>query len=304
VYRAFVKTFLDWESDMSFACRTWPLISLSFLALTPCAQAALEKAAGHASTSVGMANTAGNAWALETDPSISSGPDAGGPPISSYYLSGTNNLMLFYDTTQFKLDTNSNFMPDLQHSTQGVNNFYVQSYQIDYYANPVGSNTDPGGHPDSYSGTDANGEPLYPSITVTLDPQPGNPDAATDSYNPDADGNLPDMFLPVGLIENIVSVCPTDDLTSNPNATQDLVMYDFLFTGPGTTVNNPLGNGVGVGPNTSLVFTDPSLSPSDPDSTVTAAGPSNVDSSVVPEPTSASILAIAAAGLFRRRRSR
>ena len=274
----------------------WSITSLSCLALSPCAQAALEKAAGKASTSVGMANTAGNAWALETDPSISSGPDdGGGPSISSYYLSGTNNLMLFYDTTQFTLDTNSNQMPDLQHSTQGVNNFYVQSYQIDYYANP-------GGQPDSYSGTDANGEPLYPSITVTLSPTSGNPEAATDTYHPDADGNLPDMFLPVGLIENIVSVCPTDDLTSNPNATQDLVMYDFLFTGPGTTVNNPMANGVGVGPNTSLVFTDPLLPPTDPDSTVTAAGPSNVDSSVVPEPGSASLLAIVAAGLFRRRR--
>ncbi len=285
------------------ASRTWPLISLSCLVVTPCAEAALEKAAGKASTSVGLVNNAANAWKLETDPVISSGPEEGGPPVSSYYLSGTNNLMLFYDTTQFKLDTNSNFMPDLQHSTLGVNNFYVQSYQIDYYANPAGSNTDPGGQPDSYSGTDANGEPLYPSITVTLNPQASN-DAATDSYNPDADGNLPDMFLPVGLIENIVSVCPAGDLTSNPNATQDLVMYDFLFTGPGTTVNNPMANGVGVGPSTSLVFTDPLLPPTDPDATVTAAGPSNVDSSVVPEPTSASLLGIAAAGLFRRRRSR
>jgi hypothetical protein len=250
---------------------------------------------------VGMANTAANAWALETDPVISTSNDEVGPPISSYYLSQTNNLMLFYDTSQFKLVTNSNGMPDLQDSTLGKNNFYVESYQIDYYANPV-ANTDPGGHPDSYSGTDANGEPLYPSITVTLDPQPGNPDAATDTYQPDADGNLPDMFLPVGLIENIVSVCPTDDLTSNANATQDIVMYDFLFTGPGSTVNNPLANGVGVGPSTSLIFTDPSLSPDDPDYTASANGPSNVDGAVLPEPASASLVALSAVGLFRRRR--
>jgi hypothetical protein len=281
------------------ATRILPLITVSCLTLAPCAQAALEKAAGKASTSVGMAKTAANEWALETDPVISSGPDDSGPSMSEYYLSGTNNLTVFYDTTQFQLITNSNGMPDLLHSTLGVNNFVVQSYQIDYLANPVGSNTDPGGKPDSYSGTDVNGEPNYPSITVTLDSQAGN-DAATDTYHPDADGNLPDMFLPVGLIENIVSVCPTDDLTSNANATEDIVMYDFLFTGPGTTVNNPSDNGVGVGPMSSLVFTDPSLDPTDPNYTATVSGPANIDGSVVPEPASASLLAIAALGLFRR----
>jgi hypothetical protein len=274
---------------MLLARRIWPLVIVSCLALSPCAKAALEKAAGKASTSVGMANTAGNAWALETDPSISNPPnDGGGPSISSYYLSDTSGLIIYYDTTQFTLDTNSNSMPDLVDSTSGENGFEVMSYTIDYYANPS--------QPDSYSGTDSNGEPFYPSITVT---------ATSDTYHADAADNLPDMFRPVGLIENIVSTCPIGDLGGNqPNATEDLVMYDFNFTstGPDEPVYNPAANGVAVAPNAVLTFTDPSLPTNSSDYTETAAGPANIDSAVVPEPASASLLAVVAAGLLGRRR--
>ena len=129
---------------MSFTRCVWSVIVVSCLSISPSAKAALEKAAGKASTSVGLAHTAANAWALETDPAITAST-ADGPPLSSYFfLNG--ELANTYDASVFTLDTDANGFPTLQTSVSGLGGFQVTSFQVDYFANPNG-NTDPGGGP-------------------------------------------------------------------------------------------------------------------------------------------------------------
>lgn len=250
--------------------------------------AALEVAEGHASTSAKLAHTAANAWALETDPSISSSNTVPGevaePPLQDFYLS-SGQLNNIYDTSEFTLDGDSNGLPDFEHSVNGFNNFYVTSYQVDYYANP-------GGHPDNYSDG-------YPDVLVTLTPTESDPFAATDTFQPDAAGNLPDLSLPVGLIQDIVFTIPEEEISGNPNATNDIYVFKFNFTGPNTDSYNGSANGVTIDDSSQLVFTDP-----DTGDTITNNGPPQIDGAYAPEPASLSLLAVGSLGLFARRRSR
>jgi hypothetical protein len=166
------------------------VFAVSCLAIASQAKAALEIAAKKASTSVGMAHTAANAWALETDPTISNAPGEETPPLSDYFFSG-GVLSNTYDTSQFTLVTDPNGFPTLQSSVSGLGSYVVTSFTVDYFANPDGF-TDPGGAPDSYTGPDNTKE--YPSITVT---------GSGLTLNPDADDNLPDINLPVGEVDDI-----------------------------------------------------------------------------------------------------
>jgi hypothetical protein len=279
-----LKFSFDREKVMSIIRSFWSVVVVSCLLISPCAEAALETAAHKASTSVGMAKTPANAWALETDPVVSSSAD----DSSTYYLSGSS-LDLTYYTGQLTLIGNSSGLPDLEDSTLGLNHFYVTSYQIDYDAAP-GGHPDPGptAPPDSY----ADG---YPNVLVTLTPTANDSDAATDSFRPDADGNLPDLNLPVGLIENIMCTIPMADLTDNPDSLTDVDLYDFLFNGPGNTPANPGLDGVVAGVDSFVTFTDVE------GDTMTFTGPTEINNATVPEPASASLIAISVVGLLRRR---
>ncbi len=110
---------------------------VSCLSIPPCAKAALEIAAHKASTSIGLAHTAGNAWALETDPAISGGPEEGVPPLMDYFYLG-GNLENTYDPTQFTLDTDPNGYPTLQTSVSGIGDYVVTGFTVDYFYKPNG----------------------------------------------------------------------------------------------------------------------------------------------------------------------
>lgn len=287
---------------MSVTRSFWIVIVVSCLAISPCAKAALEKAAGKASTSIGLAKTAANAWALETDPAMTASgvqPADVTPPLSSYYfLNG--ELDNTYDPSQYTLDVNPDTgLPDLIYSVEGMNNYTVTGFQVDYYAFPDG-NTDPGGGPDSYSDG-------YPNIKVALTPTLNDPTASTVSYDPDADGNLPDISLPVGEIEDITFTLNTqvyDALNNSADdegdvpVTKDQYFFQVNLTGPGDAPNNPGLNGASGGINGFLELYDPDLNPDDPNyETITT----DIDPSQVPEPASVSLLAISVVGLFRRK---
>jgi hypothetical protein len=274
------------------------VIVISCLAIVTSAKAALEKAAGKASTSVGLAHTAANAWALETDPVISNGPSEGDPLSDYFFLNGT--LANTYQTSLFTLDTDPNGLPSMQNSITGLGGYVVTGFTVDYFANPNG-NTDPGGAPDTYSG---NGS--YPSISVTLTPTENNPLASTLQFNPDADGNEPDINLPVGLVTNIDFYNPEfSDVVSDsaddggtPNVTVDQFFFQLNLTGP--TDGNP------------LIIDDLNTAFGGPGGIVNIIDPNNdnvvpsteIDPSEVPEPTGASLLGLSVVGLWRRRRSK
>lgn len=273
---------------------------------SPRANAALEVAAKKANTSIGLAHTAANAWALETDPAITtagsqsnSGDDA--PPLSDYFfLNGS--LSNTYDPSVFTLDTDPNGLPSIANSVSGLDGFEVTSFTVDYFANPAG-NTDPGGKTDSYAGG-------YPSITVTLSPTANDPLADTLTFNPDADGNEPDINLPVGEVTgiNFVLESQVDSALSlgggtsqQLDATQDQFFFQLNLTGPSNPppLNNPLYTAF-AGPNDFLNLFDPGLSPDDPNYETTTT---DIGASELPEPAGLSLLAATTLfGLHRRRR--
>jgi PEP-CTERM motif len=272
------------------------IVTVSCLGIAPVANAALEKAAGKASTSATLAHTSANAWALETDPAVTPGISEVPPPLTDYYFTA-GQLNNIYDTSQFTLDGDNNGLPDFTHSVTGQEGFQVTSYDVAYYANSNGF-TDPESDLDTYSGG-------YPYIQVTLTPTPNNPMAATDTFVPDADGNLPDINLPVGQINDIMfnlpitdgpSITNDDSLGGNPNVTIDQYLFQFNFSGPENADIVDALNGVTVDDNSFLTAFDPS-----DDSTITVSG-SNISGAEVPEPASLSVLGACAAGLLFRRR--
>jgi hypothetical protein len=287
---------------MSVTRSIWSVIVVSCLSISPCAKAALEIAAKKASTSIGLAKTAANAWALETDPAITESgvqpAEEVPPPLSSYFfLNGV--LQNNYDTSQYTLAVNPDTgLPDLTYSVEGMNTYTITGFEVDYFAYPNG-NTDPGGQPDSYTGG-------YPNIKVALTPTNNDPTASTVTFDPDADGNLPDINLPVGEIDDITFILNpvveaalnSGDDTGVVPVTMDQYFFQVNLTGPGDAPNNPGLNTASGGPNGMLTLYDPGLNPDDPDyESITT----DINPSQVPEPASMSLLAVSILGLCRRR---
>jgi hypothetical protein len=293
------KVSFDRENVMSLKRTIGSVFVVSCLSIPPCANAALEIAAHKASTSTTLAHTAANAWALETDPAISNAPGEDTPPLMDYFYLG-GNLQNTYDPSQFTLNTDPNGYPTLQTSVSGLGDYLVTGFTVDYFANPNGFK-DPGGVSDTYQGTD--GVPEYPSITVT---------AASLTLNPDADGNLPDINLPVGEVDDITfelnsvvedGLINSADDQGEPNVTVDQFFFQLNLTGSVNPTIIPSLYTSSGGQNGLLTYFDPDLNPNDPNYLMTTVNP-NINPSQIPEPASISLLAISGVGLLGRRRSR
>ena len=188
-------------------------------------KAALEIAAHKASTSVGMAHTAANAW--RSKPTLQSAGTGGRCPAAYGLLLPRRRFVEYVRYQPVHFGTDPNGYPTLQSSVSGIGDYVVTGFTVDYFANPNGF-TDPVAHPTAiWHGR----HPEYPSITVT---------GTGLTLNPDADNNLPDINLPVGEVDDItfVLIRPSPMALINsaddgePNVTVDQYFFQLNLTGP------------------------------------------------------------------------
>ena len=228
------------------------------------AQAALEAALHEVNTSVGLKPTSTtNIWKLETDPFSSD-------PILSNYIPVSGVLDNTYDATQFKLAIDpaitSPSLADpgyrLGYSVEGVPPFQVTSFEV---MDTIG-----------YYTIAATADPTIDTITPSTDPAPNGVEA--------------------GAVDDITfSLIPSEQNEALP-ITEDQNFFELNLVALEGSPNivGDLYSTTGI-PNGSITIED---SQGNTDTT----GPGGINPSTLPEPASASLLAIGAIGLAARRR--
>lgn len=257
----------------------WIAASIT-LAMVASAKAALEVAAGKVNTSVGLAHTAANAWALETD------PQEVDPTLVPFYpLSGSLNNS--YDPTQFSLNTDPDGQYALGYSVQGLNYYEVTSFEVLFKGQD---------EEDSYSTG-------YPYVLVTEDPSHPGDSIATDVAN--GIGDMPDLADPIGQVDDITFNLIASDKNLATSVTQDQLFFQLNLTqlSEVPTITDPeysvFGNQTSF-----LTIEDPSgdqmTTTFDP--TGDGNGGPTIVASYLPEPASLGIGALASMVLLSRRR--
>lgn len=261
------------------------MIAVSCLFAASSANAALEVAAHKVNTSAKLAHTAANAWALETDPSEDT---ATGAPVDPSFYATSGEFNNTYDTSQFFLETDSIGDYALGASVKGVGDYQVTSFDVLFKGLDSEDNYNSG----------------YPYIHVYQD-IPGH---SAFQIVDNGIGDSPNLSDPLGAVDHIMfNLVASDDPSTYPSITSDPFFFTLVL---GSYSDNPTMtpgmNMVTVDDTSFLNIGDPGgdtiNTPYDP--TAYFGAPTIDGSDAVPEPAGASLLAIGAAGILARRRSR
>ena len=262
---------------MSILSRAGGIVAISCFLLGSVAHAALEKELHEVDTSIGLANTAANTWKLETDPVMSPADLSVLPPgetLSDFYpIAGV--LDNTFDASEFRLATAPPNGPTdalaLGYSVEGVDPFQVTSFEVMCLnSSQVNDN--------SYFLVQSTSNPLVDSVTAV-----GDPDQAYET------GQVDDITF------NLISSDKTP--TSPLPVTEDQDFFQLnLVPLNGNPVIVPQLYSASGGPDGSLTISD---SNGNTDTTTDDNG--SFETSYVPEPGTASLLALCGAGLVKRR---